>query len=232
MEVVTKHKEILRLRVALIIGALLLASFILADMVLLPSPLYEFYLQNRLLYQIPVIFAVIALSFSKFFYAARSWIFAGLMVMLTFANYVLIYQSWVLYEFAFPYEGTILYAFYCVFALGVTYKLALAASTISIAGFIGLMVIAPVYGDRVMISTSFVVGSLFICAYAKYRLDRIVILLKSTNKKLNTLSREDPLTHLLNRRALMKEGERLLSLSKRQNLSFAVFMLDLDDFKK
>ena len=30
----------------------------------------------------------------------------------------------------------------------------------------------------------------------------------------------------------MKEGERLLSLSKRQNLSFAVFMLDLDDFKK
>ena len=232
MEVVTKHKEILRLRVALIIGALLLASFILADIVLLPSPLYEFYLQNRLLYQIPVIFAVIALSFSKFFYAARSWIFAGLMVMLTFANYVLIYQSWVLYEFAFPYEGTILYAFYCVFALGVTYKLALAASTISIAGFIGLMVIAPVYGDRVMISTSFVVGSLFICAYAKYRLDRIVILLKSTNKKLNTLSREDPLTHLLNRRALMKEGERLLSLSKRQNLSFAVFMLDLDDFKK
>jgi|TARA_B110000211_G_scaffold62534_1_gene71210 diguanylate cyclase (GGDEF)-like protein len=232
VEVVTKHKEILRLRVALIIGALLLASFILADMVLLPSPLYEFYLQNRLLYQIPVIFAVIALSFSKFFYAARSWIFAGLMVMLTFANYVLIYQSWVLYEFAFPYEGTILYAFYCVFALGVTYKLALAASTISIAGFIGLMVIAPVYGDRVMISTSFVVGSLFICAYAKYRLDRIVILLKSTNKKLNTLSREDPLTHLLNRRALMKEGERLLSLSKRQNLSFAVFMLDLDDFKK
>ena len=122
MEVVTKHKEILRLRVALIIGALLLASFILADMVLLPSPLYEFYLQNRLLYQIPVIFAVIALSFSKFFYAARSWIFAGLMVMLTFANYVLIYQSWVLYEFAFPYEGTILYAFYCVFALGVNYK--------------------------------------------------------------------------------------------------------------
>ena len=69
MEVVTKHKEILRLRVALIIGALLLASFILADIVLLPSPLYEFYLQNRLLYQIPVIFAVIALSFSKFFYA-------------------------------------------------------------------------------------------------------------------------------------------------------------------
>ncbi|MDO6566992.1 GGDEF domain-containing protein [Alteromonas sp. 1_MG-2023] len=232
MEVVRRHREKFRLRVALLIGTSLLGLFILADIVLLPTPLHEFYLQNRLLYQLPFILAVIAFSYSRFFYANRSWVFAGLMLVLTFANYLLIYQSWALHGFAFPYEGTILYAFYCVFALGVSYKLALVASLLSIAGFIGLMMVAPVYGDRVMISTAFVVGSLFICAYAKYRLDRIVILLKTTNKKLNTLSREDELTSLLNRRALMKEGERLLSLSKRQKLSFAVIMLDLDDFKK
>ena len=66
------------------------------------------------------------------------------------------------------------HAFFCVFALGIAFKLALAANVINILGFLGLMWVAPVYGDRVPISMAFVSGSLFICVYARYRLDRSV----------------------------------------------------------
>ena len=231
MERLGEQKEVLRLRVALVIGALLVAAFVVTDLDLLSASQHHDYLINRFLIQIPLIVVVFAISYTSYFLKIKNQIFAALMVGLTFANYHIIYTNWQFYSFAFPYEGTILYAFYCVFALGLAYKLALAASLICIVGFIGLMTVAPAYGDRVMISTAFVAASLFICAYAKYRLDKMVLLLTATNEKLNTLSQEDALTGLLNRRALMKESERMASLCERQHLSFSLFMLDLDHFK-
>ncbi|GFD95597.1 hypothetical protein KUL156_11140 [Alteromonas sp. KUL156] len=94
------------------------------------------------------------------------------------------------------------------------------------------MWVAPVYGDRVPISAAFVSGSLFICAYARYRLDRSVRKLKETNDRLLKLSKFDPLSDLLNRRALREQSEKLIAVSKRHKVSMAVLMLDLDDFKK
>ncbi len=232
MDVVSPHKETVRLRLALIVGALLICGFMWADIVLLPDNLHDTYFFNRLYFQVPTIVLVVGLSYAPFFYAKRHWIFTLLMVVPTLSNFGLIHQSWIEANFAFPYEGTILYAFYCVFALGITFKLALLAALINVIGFVLLMVVSPVYGERVMISSAFVAGSLFICVYAKYRLDRVMELLVSSNKKLAKLSRIDSLTNLLNRRALMQRSEALLSLSIRQSLDFAVIMLDLDDFKK
>lgn len=231
MNTVAPKKEVLRLRLALIIGAILISGFVWAHLVLLPEKLHAIYFYNRFLYQVPIIATVIGFSFSRYFYPNRYWLLTLLMVFLTYTNYWLIYQLWVQHGFMFPYEGTILYAFYCVFALGISYKLAIWASAINALGFISLMLIAPVYGERVFISSAFVTGSLFICAYAKYRLDYAMSLLAAMNKQLSTLSRVDPLTNLLNRRALMQSSEKLLSLAHRESLHMAVFMLDLDDFK-
>ena len=227
-----KASEILRLRIALVIGAGLMLAFMAADMVLLPSSMYEFYLFHRLFVQLPILLFVVIVSFWRGFIQYREYVFTGLLVALTYSNYWLIWACWREYEFAFPYEGTILYAFFCVFALGIPFKLATITSVINIAGFFALMGIAPIYGDRVMISVAFVVGSLFVCAYAKYRLDRSVSMLKDTNERLLTLSKFDPLSNLLNRRALRERSVKLLALSKRHKVSMAVIMLDLDDFKK
>jgi diguanylate cyclase (GGDEF)-like protein len=231
MERLGEQKEVLRIRLALIIGALLITLFVITDLDLLSASQHSAYLQNRFLIQIPLILVVFAFSFTPYFLKIKHVVFASIMVALTFANYHVIYLNWHIYGFAFPYEGTILYAFYCVFALGLAYQLALVASVLCISGFIVLMIEAPAYGDRVMISIAFVAASLFICAYAKYRLDKMVLQLTLTNKKLNTLSREDALTGLLNRRALMKESERMAALCERQHISFSLFMMDLDHFK-
>lgn len=229
---INRPSELRRLRIALIIGAILVLLFMTADLVLIPSSMFELYIFDRLLLQLPIVIAVVALSYWRYFIRYRAYVFAGLLVALSYSNYWLIWVCWEEHNFIFPYEGTILYAFFCVFALGIPFKLAITANIINILGFLGLMWLAPVYGDRVPISAAFVTGSLFICAYAKYRLDRSVHMLKETNDRLLKLSKFDPLSDLLNRRALRDQSEKLLALSKRHNVSMAVLMLDLDDFKK
>lgn len=227
-----KSTELVRLRIALIIGACLVVAFMGADILLLPNDMYELYLFDRLFVQVPIIALAITFSFWRHFSHYKAYVFAILLVALSFSNYWLIWVCWTEFGFVFPYEGTILYAFYCVFALGIPFKLALIANALSIVGFIWLMWLAPVYGDRVTISSAFVAGSLFICAYAKYRLDRTLSMLKESNERLLKLSKFDPLTDLLNRRALRERCAKLLAISKRHNVSMAVLMLDLDDFKK
>ena len=229
---INRTSELLRLRIALIIGAVLLLAFMAADLMLLPSSMYKLYIFDRLLLQLPIILVVVVLSFWRRFIQHRAYIFASLLIALSYSNYWLIWVCWEEHNFIFPYEGTILYAFFCVFALGIPFKLALVTNVINIVGFLGLMWGAPVYGDRVPISMAFVAGSLFICVYARYRLDRSVRMLKETNDKLLKLSKFDPLSDLLNRRSLREQSEKLLSLSRRHNVPMAVLMLDLDDFKK
>lgn len=227
-----KASELIRLRIALIIGACLVVGFMVADYMLLPSTMHELYTFDRLLLQLPIILVMVIASYWRKFTHYKHYFFTLLWIALTFSNYWLIWVCWAEFKFVFPYEGTILYAFYCVFALGISFKLALLASAINVAGFFVLMYIAPVYGDRVLISAAFVGGSLFVCAYAKYRLDRSVALLEATNHKLLKLSKFDPLSDLLNRRALREESTKLLAVSKRHDATMAVLMLDLDDFKK
>ncbi|APD87855.1 GGDEF domain-containing protein [Alteromonas sp. Mex14] len=227
-----KPSELRRLRIALIIGAVLVLVFMAADLLLLPSSMYQLYIFDRLLIQFPIILTVIAISYWRKFIQYRAIVFATLLVALSYSNYWLIWVCWTEHDFIFPYEGTILYAFFCVFALGIPFKLAITVNLVNILGFLGLMWVAPVYGDRVPISAAFVSGSLFISVYARYRLDRSVQMLKQTNDRLLKLSKYDPLSDLLNRRALREQSEKLLALSKRHKVSMAVLMLDLDDFKK
>ncbi|BFT31849.1 hypothetical protein D210916BOD24_30250 [Alteromonas sp. D210916BOD_24] len=207
-------------------------AFMGADMILLPSTMYELYLFHRLFVQLPILVLVVMASYWRGFIQYREYVFTGLLVALTYSNYWLIWACWNEFEFVFPYEGTILYAFFCVFALGIPFKLAITTSVLNFTGFLVLMRLAPIYGERVTISIAFVLGSLFVCAYAKYRLDRSVSMLKDINDRLLTLSKYDPLSNLLNRRALRERSVKLLALSKRHSVSMAVLMLDLDDFKK
>ncbi|GGW77958.1 GGDEF domain-containing protein [Alteromonas halophila] len=228
----TPKRELTRLRYALLIGAALVCLFVWADLILLPHQMHSFYLVNRLLVQLPVVLVTLLLSFHPRFHAFKHWIFTALLIALTYSNYWLIHTSWSMHGYSFPYEGTILYAFYCIFALGIPYRYALVAALINMVGFLALMVFAPAYGDRVLISAAFVVGSLFIGVYAKYRLDSMMHLLREVNAKLIVLSSRDELTGLLNRRALMEESEQLMSLCQREKLKIAVLMADMDDFKK
>ena len=189
---VNTAKELVRLRIALFIGALIVACFMVADFLLLPSALHQVYLYDRLFIQIPIILIAIVLSFWRHFSHYRAYIFTTLLVALTYSNYLVIWVCWQEYQFAFPYEGTILYAFYCVFALGIPFRFAITSAVINVIGFIVVMWLAPAYGDRMPISVGFVAASLFTCSYAKYRLDRSLTLLKKPMIALPSLVSSTP----------------------------------------
>ncbi|MEW9799246.1 GGDEF domain-containing protein [Alteromonas sp. CYL-A6] len=232
LQVGSPTSELRRLRVALLIGGVMMTLFVFADLSLIPQALHDTYLVNRLLVQLPLVLLGFSCTFLAVFSQIRDRLFALLMVAITFSNYAFIYAAWTAQQFAFPYEGTILYAFYCIFALGIPFRLATLASAINVLGFVVLLSFCPVYAERDMLAAGFVAGSLFIASYARYRLDSMMMLLKATNARLTVLSTHDELTGLLNRRALMDDARYLLSVCQRENLWVAVIMADMDEFKK
>lgn len=62
--------------------------------------------------------------------------------------------------------------------------------------------------------------------------DRLEEKLEEERRILEHLSAHDPLTTLMNRRALTKYAEKILSLAKRQGKEIAVMFIDLREFKQ
>lgn len=225
-------QELFLIRLATLIGGVLIMLFLLGDLQILPEDLSEVYFRNRVFVQLPILFALLAFTYHQRFFQYAQPAFLLTVLGLTYANYYFIYVAWERAAFSFPYEGTLLYAFFGFYVFGLRFGYSLWVMILSSLGFIGLMALDPVYGDRTAMKAGFVVGSLFIGAIGRYRIDSLISKLEAANKTLLTLSTVDPLTDLLNRRAFTSESERLFDLQRRSGQSLAVFILDLDYFKQ
>lgn len=217
---------------SLLIGAALITLFMIGDLKLVPEGLTSLYVQNRAFFQLPLIALCFLLTFHRRFPEFAQPVFFLGVLGLTYINYAFIGVAWTREGFSFPYEGTLLYAFFGFFALGMTFKYAVALLILSTSGFLLLMLKYPVYGPYTFMNVGFVAGSLFVGVFARYRLDSILAELSRTNKKLTGLSNQDALTGLLNRRAFQTESERIFDLTRRSDQMLAVFMMDLDHFKQ
>lgn len=224
-------RDMLMLRLSMLIGGALIALFMFSDLQLVPAEMREAYFQNRAFLQLPIVLSLLAFTFSRYFIRFAQSAFLLAILGLTYTNYYLIYVCWERAAFGFPYEGTVLYAFFGYFVFGMKFGYALLLMVLSSLGFVGLMLLEPVYGARTFTNLSFVVGSLFIGVIGRHRLDRLLGELEEANARLLTLSTTDSLTELLNRRAFTSESERLFDLQRRSGQSIAVFMIDLDHFK-
>lgn len=225
-------RDILLLRLSVIVGAVLIILFLLGDLRLIPQELAGTYVSNRVLIQLPIVFLLFAATFSPRFAQLAQPLFLLTVLSLTYANYYLIHVAWEQAAFSFPYEGTLLYAFFGFFVFGMRFHYALWLMVLSSLGFIALVLMDPIYGDRTFMNAGFVIGSLFVGVIGRHRIDGLLRKLEDANEQLVTLSRVDGLTDLLNRRALMSESERLFALQRRSDRRLAVFMIDLDHFKQ
>ena len=225
-------RDMLMLRLSILIGGVLISMFMIGDLQLVPEELSQVYFNNRAFVQIPMILALLGLTFHhRFQEFAQAAFFFGVLAV-TYANYYLILVCWEREGFSFPYEGTLLYAFFGFFVLGMKFRYALWLMLLSSAGFIGLMLMNPVYGDLTFMNVGFVLGSLFIGVIGRHRLDLSLGRLNDANEQLLALSSIDALSDLLNRRAFTNESERFFELQRRSGQSLAVFMMDLDHFKQ
>ena len=77
---------------------------------------------------------------------------------------------------------------------------------------------------------SFLLGSGSLLLYFYFRL-KTKVALPETEEQLRHMAYHDALTGLLNRNKLEEEMKKILLLSDREQLGFAVIFLDLDHFK-
>lgn len=228
----TLESDIKRLRLVMLVGAVLIALFMVADLKLLPAELHDVYLADRLFLQIPIVLALLVYSFHRRFSRDYQVVLLAAILALTYANYFLIYLCWRLGEFSFPYEGTVLYAFFGFFVMGMSFRCAVIHCLLASAGFALLVFAYPIYGIRTNVSLGFVIASLFIGVFGLYRLNMLFGKIHDANAQLRQMSTTDALSNLLNRRAMIEESEQLLNLSRRSGTPMAVFMVDIDFFKE
>lgn len=215
----------------MVTGGILIAIFMLAYHDAMPGEVSEGYFNNRIFVQLPIGFVLFAFTFHpRFFQFAQPAILLTILAII-YANYYFIYVAWERAAVGFPYEGTLFYAFFGFFVLGLRFGYALWLSVLSSLGYMGLILMDPIYGARTVINIGLVVGGLTIGVIGRYTIDHLMGKLEDANEQLHKLSTLDPLTDLLNRRAFMSEAERLFNLQRRSGQSLVVFMFDLDCFK-
>lgn len=223
--------SIKQIRTLIIVGTLLLSSFMIADLILLPSILHSTYLNVRLGLQIPVCILFFMSTFLPNFKKYYQYFLVTTMATLVYINFGLIYTCWDLQSFSFPYEGTIMYSLFSFFIFRLNFKFGVPFSIIIIIGFSFLLISTPIYGDRNLVNIGFVIVSLIVSLLGVYRIE----LTSSDNDKktqqLLLLSQIDPLTGVLNRAEFETRFNAILAFNRRAQENICVYFIDLDYFK-
>jgi diguanylate cyclase (GGDEF)-like protein len=215
----------------LIIAAILVLSFMMADLAMLPESLHQIYIINRAALQSLAVLALFALSFWKQFQHYYQITLALLLIWMSYVNYAFIIKAWQLEQFSFPYEGTLLYAFFGFYVLRLSFRHAIYVLLATTIGFFYVVHNYPVYGEKNFVSLGFVFSSQLIGLVGLYNLRKTIDRLNAANEQLKELSEIDQLTGIYNRRHYENRSEEVLAWCRRSGYTLAVFMVDIDYFK-
>lgn len=219
------------LRWIILVGSLMMTSFIAIDFTILPFILHADYLISRIGFQVPAMLLLLAFTYKKDFEKYQQIAVLLTITVVTFANYWLIQQSWIKSQFAFSYEGTLLYTFFAFFVARLNFQYGLAYVILSLLGFGALVLSYPVYGAYNSVNFGFVAMAQSICLVGLYTLTSSLKEVDSLTEKLSELSRIDQLSGLYNRRAYDQDGNIQLEQAKRLQIPISIFLIDIDNFK-
>ena len=219
------------LRRILLISCILISAFIVIDLNIIPALLHTDYLISRVVFQIPAILCLYVFTFHGSFEKHRQLAILLCVLVVTFANYWIIQQSWLKAAFPFSYEGTLLYTFFAFFVMRINFKFGLFYVVISLLGFGVLIQAYPIYDTFNLTNFGFIAMAQIICLYGLYTLNNSLNRVDSLTSKLEELSRIDQLSGLYNRRAYEQDGKLLFEHARRLNVTLSIFMIDIDNFK-
>ena len=220
-----------QIRLLIIIGTALLAGFMFADLSLLPDNLKPLYVQSRIAMQFPLCGLFFMASFHPLFLKHYQKILSIIMLGIIYINYWLIVRCWEVAQFAFPYEGTVMYSLFTLFVFRQSLKYGVAFSTLVIAGFALIILYYPIYDTQSSVNLGFVFIGLVIGLLGVQQIELALKKLSKANTILEKLSQIDHLTQIYNRGTYESRFEQQLSLNKRAGNSICVFIIDLDYFK-
>lgn len=220
-----------QIRLLIIIGTALLAGFMFADLMLIPKSLSKIYIQSRVCMQFPLCILFLFSSFHPLFLKHYQKILCTVMLGIIYINYWLILTCWELTQFAFPYEGTVMYSLFTLFVFRLSFKYGIIFSVLTILGFALLMTSNPVYGAQSSVNVGFVFVGLIVGLMGVKQVEIALKKLSKANIILEKLSQTDHLTEIYNRRTFETRFTEQLCLNKRTGNSICVFIIDLDYFK-
>ncbi|WP_144210695.1 GGDEF domain-containing protein [Shewanella donghaensis] len=223
--------NLIQVRLLIIIGTSLLASFMIADLALVPDSLASIYTTSRLYLQFPICFAFLLSSFHPKFPQFYQIALAITMLWLVYVNYWLIIMCWQVDRFPFPYEGTVMYSLFTLFVFRMSFKYSIPFSIIVLGGFAFILFYYPIYGDKNAVNLGFVFVGLIVGLMGVLQIENALKKLSKANDQLNVLSQIDHLTDIYNRRTYESRFTEQLSLNNRVGDSICVFIIDLDYFK-
>ena len=202
-----------------------------ADLALLPESLHRVYYISRLGMQLPIMLVFLALTFTPFYANIHHQVLWISVLGISYANFWVTVQCWLIAEFSFPYEGVLLYALFATFIMRLSFKYAIIYVGFSIIGFSLMVTIFPIYGELTSVKLGFVLFGLAVVLMGVNRIEQTFKKLKSANGKLTTLSQIDQLTGIYNRGTFEAKFYDMLGFAKRTRTRVCVFMFDLDNFK-
>tara|TARA_R110000744_G_scaffold4873_7_gene17345 strand:- start:2762 stop:3829 length:1068 start_codon:yes stop_codon:yes gene_type:complete len=220
-----------KLRLVIVIGTVLMMSFIIADLTVIPDAVKRVYLISRLGMQLPILTVFFALTFLPSYNKIYHPVLCLSLLGVCYANYWLIVQCWKIAAFSFSYEGTFLYGLYCMFIMRLSFIYSIAFVLLSIIGFSAVVLMYPVYDSFGTVNLGFVSLGLLISLVGVKQIENIFARFAQVNEKLVHLNQIDQLTGLYNRGALERHFDRMLSLAARTNSPISIFVIDLDNFK-
>lgn len=219
------------LRRILLVGCLMITAFIVIDFSILPSMLQPDYLKSRIGLQIPSILLLLLFTYHKNFKKYQQIATLLTISVVTLSDYWVIQQSWIKAQYAFSYEGVLLYTFFAFFVLRLNFRFGIVYVMLCLLGFGALVYWYPIYGIRNSVNFGFVAMAQSICLVGLYTLTNSLKEVETLTEKLQDLSRIDQLSGLFNRRAYEQDGNILFEHARRFKLPVAIFMIDIDNFK-
>lgn len=220
-----------QIRLLIIIGTCLLASFMMADLALLPESLSGVYFQSRIAMQFPLCGLFLLSSFHPSFFKHYQLILCITMLGIVYVNYWLIVTCWQLGQVSFPYEGTVMYSLFTLFVFRLSFKYGIIFSAMVVIGFAFIILNYPIYGSQNSINLGFVLIGSIVGLMGVRQVEGALKKLATANITLETLSQIDYLTQIYNRRTYETRFAEQLAINKRSGNSIGIFIIDLDYFK-
>ncbi|QBF83824.1 GGDEF domain-containing protein [Shewanella maritima] len=224
--------EINQIRILIVVGIILIAGFMSADLHVIPAAIHDSYFFTRVGVQIPLCLLFLVASFHSSFKRYYYPLVTFIMVLIAYTNMWFVDLVWHKENISFAYEGTVLYSFFAMFILRLSFKYSVIYAALVSGAFVFLVGHSEVYGDHAFLNVGFVLTSLLVCLIGVLQIEQAQKKLIAANERLTELSKIDPLTELYNRRTYKALFNSLLSLHKRTNGSVCVFIVDLDHFKR
>ena len=167
--------SITKLRFILAMSVILITALFAVEMPLLPTTLHDAYLISRVGIQLPMLFAVLALTWLSNYEQRHSQImFVGILVG-SLGNFAFYLYAWISETHEFTYEVLFLYVLYSAFLFRIKFSYYLIYAVVNLICFVVINLVWNVSGEYTYIRIAYMTIAIGTCCFGVYQIQVVCI---------------------------------------------------------